>query len=216
MLTVVPIPRATTRALIALSRPNNARPRTFTTLPEASRTLCTTPARNPAGGLNAGVLPPPMPPLAAAVQDLAEDLQQRRRVGQVVVDQHQRRRGPGRDAQRHRRHQLGGRGQVARPDPQVDQEPADDRQRRVNPDPTQAATAPSRPSGPPFFAGSGLTRPCSSSSWTASGGAASLLQLEPVEVLGAAAGLLEDAVDGAGVDVADVGGRLDRAARPDH
>src|SRR5262249_41986668 len=41
-----------------------------------------------------------------------------------------------------------------------------------------------------------------------------LVQLEAVEVLGAAAGPLEDAVDGAGVDVADVGGRLDRAAVP--
>jgi hypothetical protein len=40
--------------LIALSRPNNALARTLTTLPEASRTLCTTPASSPAGGFNPG------------------------------------------------------------------------------------------------------------------------------------------------------------------
>ena len=51
---VVPIPRATTRPLIAFSLPNNARARTLTTLPDASRTLSTTPASSPEGGFTPG------------------------------------------------------------------------------------------------------------------------------------------------------------------
>lgn len=39
-----------------------------------------------------------------------------------------------------------------------------------------------------------------------------LLELEPMEVFGPTAALLEDAVDGPGVDVADVGGGLDGTA----
>jgi len=39
-----------------------------------------------------------------------------------------------------------------------------------------------------------------------------LIELEPMEVLGPTAARLEDAVDGAGVDVADVSSSLDRAA----
>ncbi len=42
-----------------------------------------------------------------------------------------------------------------------------------------------------------------------------LVELESMEVFGATAGLLEDAVDGAGIDVADVGGGLDRATMPE-
>jgi hypothetical protein len=167
----VPIPRATTRALIDLSRPNNALPRTSTPYPEASRTLWTTPARNPGDGFNSGCFFR----LAAAVQDLPEDRQERRRIGPVVVDPHQRRRGPG------------GRGQVAWPDPQVDHEPADDRQGRVNPDPAVQLIELDH-----------------------LGRLVELVDLERVEVLDATAGLFEDAIHGAWVDVADLGGGLSR------
>src|SRR5579883_2980298 len=126
------------------------------------------------GRLEPGGLLPPEPPLAAAMEDLPEDLQQRRRVGPVVVDEHQRRGGARRAAQGYRGDQRRGGGQVARADPQVDHEPADDRQGGVDPDPARAATASRGPAAPPFFAGSSPpARPCHSSSWTASTGAAS-------------------------------------------
>lgn len=50
MLTVVRIPRANTRNLIALIRPKNVRLRTFTTNHDALRTLCVTPECTPGFG----------------------------------------------------------------------------------------------------------------------------------------------------------------------
>jgi hypothetical protein len=73
VLTVVPMSNSAIRSLIVRSRPNNALARSLTTLPERSRTLCTTPASNPGGGLSPGVLHAPMSPLAAPMEELLPD-----------------------------------------------------------------------------------------------------------------------------------------------
>ncbi len=54
MWTVVPMPNSATRPWIALSRPHGALARTLIARPEASRTSCTTPAKNPTGGFDPG------------------------------------------------------------------------------------------------------------------------------------------------------------------
>jgi hypothetical protein len=105
-----------------------------------------------------------MSAFVAAMEDLAEDLQQRRWVRQVIVDQHQRRRCTRRDAHCHQHHRFGSGREVSWPDPQVDQESADNREGRVNPNPTQSAMAKNRLWRAPCFASVVLTRLCSSSS----------------------------------------------------
>src|SRR5277367_943756 len=126
-----------------------------------------------------GMLQPPLSTLAAAMTDQAEHLQDRVGVGQMIVDQEQQ--GPEQNTgqateHRHRGRQFGRRLQRAWTQTQVDQEPRLDLQSRVNPVSTQSATASRTPppmrerARPPFFDAFLQTRPCNSSSSTASMG----------------------------------------------
>src|ERR1700677_1175932 len=129
--------------------------------------------------LEGGIIESAPPPLATAMTHQAEHLQNGVGIGQMVVDQQQQgTKQNSRDATEHRHgcRQLRRHLQRARTDSKVDQKPRLHRQSRVNPVSTQSATASRMPPpilerfGLPFFAPFFQTRPCSSSSSTASMG----------------------------------------------
>ncbi len=117
-------------------------PRTRDTWPAAFAVLLTTPTSSP-WGLEAVALGTASPALAPAVLHDAEHLWDRRRAGQVPVDQQQRQRPQA--AGRDRRHHGGRRPQGARSQPHVDQEPRRGGHRRVDPVAAHPATAPATP-----------------------------------------------------------------------